>query len=244
MKFHYLIFFLAFFTPNLFGQTKIVINQSKSSNDRDNPYCLKNEGDSIYVSFSHSEDMGAKYGFRFELKSNVPDGIYQIYLYDAIYSIQCLKNGKRDEYYKTYYSDGTLMSFENYKEGKRNGSSETYYNNGKRKSFAEFEDDYSTLRTEYYENGSVKSRQFCVPENSRCRYESYDLNGRISSIIDDNVDNYILTNENHYKDGILDGFQRYVYKDYFFRLEYQMNTLVHLVLRDKKGNIIKDTNYR
>jgi len=68
------------------------------------------------------------------------------------------KNGKREGYWYTYYTDGVLLSKGHYKNGKKFGTWETYHDNGQLFSMGNYENDKQEgYWVEYYPDGSFSS---------------------------------------------------------------------------------------
>jgi antitoxin component YwqK of YwqJK toxin-antitoxin module len=238
-----ILFIFLILCSNLFSQTKIYLSYN-SSVKNSSPYSLDNPKDSNYIYISNQQDMGYKYGFYYEFVKKIEDGYYQIFINNILNRESFFKNHQLDKKSINYFLNGGIHTIDNYIDGKRSDTSREFYENGQLSSFAEYENDFSFLITAYYQDGKIKSRTFFLPDNSNHHTEYYDENSRIAATYDGNVTSRpILEIENKFKDGILDGVQRYVYENYFYTIEYEMNKLIKFTLR-KDGIIVKMKKFR
>lgn len=239
-----LLFILLILSSTLFSQTKIYLTYHSGMENK-NPYSIDNLKDTNYVYVYNHEDMGYQYAFNYDFVKNIEDGYYQIFINNILVRELFLKNHLPDKTDIRYSKKGKISGIESYANGKRNGLSKTFYDNGQLSSSAEYENDFAYLTTRYYGKGKVESRTFALPDRSNYRTENYDENGRIKATYDGYIINNspILEIENKFKDGILDGEQRYVYKNFFYTIEYKMNELIKFTLR-KDGIIIKTKDFR
>lgn len=96
----------------------------------------------------------------FEIKDNVPDGEYEIYLDDAntkLYQKGYILNGHKTKYWAYYFENGKIMSEAVYDfNGARNGKANEYYESGKIKKETEFLKGAPNGKSiSYFENGKV-----------------------------------------------------------------------------------------
>jgi len=141
-----------------FAQTKIFL---KPPNENFEDFTFINTSDSIFLKFEHSEDMGHKYSHRYSLKTNVPDGKYEVYVNDTLDLKGYVKNFEKDSIWTTYYKNGNIRSIKPYKKGEIDGEMKRYYNNGilsYRGIISKGKAVDSTFS--FYETGSMKAKNY------------------------------------------------------------------------------------
>jgi antitoxin component YwqK of YwqJK toxin-antitoxin module len=175
------IIFLCFLAQLGFCQTKIKLTSPQSKYDN---YHLENISDTIYIEITHQEDMGARYGQTYRLKSNVPDGKYEIYVDNNLELRALIKDHKKNGVWKTFYSDGKLQSIRKYKDGVCNGKILNYHKNGKVSSRGKcINGKMKNMLTSYYESGKIQAKNYYV-NGEHVKQEVYYENGKLKLTCD------------------------------------------------------------
>lgn len=212
------------------SQTKIFLKY-----DAENPkekYSFKNSGDTAFVKLSYSIDMGNRYGFKYEAKLNVPDQFYEIYLNDKLTESYFINDHLLDSIHTQYYPAGRTLT--TYSKGVKHGPFRQYSTNNILIGTGEHRMDELYLYTVYYENGVVARRSFSLPKSAAIHAQGYDKNGAIVELTNYSNGQPLLSSEEKYKNGTLDGPQKLTYKDYYFEMIYEMNKLIKWTLYNSK----------
>lgn len=132
---------------------------------------------------AYSEDMGHKYGHRYELKTEIPNGEYRVYVNDTLNLHAFIKDFKRDGNWKTYYKNGNLQSLIAYREGKMDGVMKFYYNDGQIKfEGLNKENEPVGTRNSYYQSGEIYEKDY-YENGVFVKQEVFDRNGTIKKCI-------------------------------------------------------------
>lgn len=211
----------------LFANAQTIIKLSYDKENGFEPFSFVDPKDSIFLEFKHGEDMGARYGFNYQIKNNIPDGEYKIVVNEILREHFLIKNLKWSGIRKVYYETGELYCSESFVEGIKNGDYKVFYPNGKLRAFAKYFMGNPYLITELNEAGKVSSRSYYLPENPSCiRVETYDKNGRILRIQNSVESDSILYSQEFFRDGKLNDITTLEYEKGVFTLEYKENRLL------------------
>lgn len=239
-----LVILILFQFKYAFSQVKIYILYEENYKN-ETPFSLTKPSDSSYIKFVHSEDMGRSYGFHYSFVEDIKDGHYQIFINDTLKRELFFRNHKKDSTDIAFFNNGKIHTIDHYNNGKRNGISKAFYDNEQLSSYAEYENDFTYFRTTYFESGKVKGRSFYLPDNSNARAEFYDENGMVIASYNGDVNSSPISEiENHFKQGKLDGIQRYVFENFLsYTIEYEMNELIQITIRNS-GIVIMSKKFR
>lgn len=158
-------------------QTKIYLLPPKPHRGN---YQFVNPSDSAYISMSHSEDMGVWYARRYELRTDIPDGKYEIYVSDTLALSASIKDFKKDGIWTAYYRNGQILSITPYKDGKINGEDISYHHNGVVSYRAKYEDGKTDIEYRYDLSGKVWSKAFYV-NGEFIRQDIFEEDGSVKS---------------------------------------------------------------
>lgn len=129
--------------------------------------------------------MGVWYGHYYELKMQIPDHEYHIYVDDTLRLTACITNFQKDSIWTTYFPTGEIQSVISYKTGKRNGESLEFYKSGSLLRKGTYVNDcpINGIVTTYYESGGIQAK-FYYDHCTYIRQEVYDEHGKIEFIYD------------------------------------------------------------
>jgi len=143
----------------------------------------------------------------FKLKSNLPDGVYEVFVNDTFHYRAFYKEKLKDSTWTYYYPSGKISSKITYVAGKENGIyiryredgsviTEGYYKDGELEGFHnDFDKDGHKFRRylfkngekvkqeEFYQNGNLKSEEYFSEGKFNGKNIEYFKNGKISKEI-------------------------------------------------------------
>ncbi|WP_118975271.1 toxin-antitoxin system YwqK family antitoxin [Taibaiella koreensis] len=151
---------------------RLAFDRSKAGNE---PLTLVRPSDSQYVRMTHREDMGAKYGFSYELRETIPDGRYEIYRNDTLELKGTISKGKKTGLWTRFY--GIDVETTTYKNGRRNGVLKVFAPDKKMKGRAYYKDDQMLLGENFDKSGAVTRRSYWL-EGVMVREEEYSRGKR------------------------------------------------------------------
>lgn len=190
------------------------------------PYSLVNPGDTVYIGFNYSGDMGIV-SHHYYLKKDTLNGTYELYVNDRLASVRRFTDGKRDGTFRYYNADGQ-SSVEHFDKGKPYGAYKHYSANGRLHQLI-FRDTATdlTLSTHYYEDGSVSANIFSM-DGTKLGNESFNKNGMILSAQYPSRDSSQSFSVNRFNKRMYDGEVERVYETGRLELTYEQNTVVKM----------------
>lgn len=177
-----LLILYVFLTSISIAQTKIHLKAPKYINEWESyrgDYEFVNILDTAYLKVGHQEDMGTQYGHYYELKPNVPNGEYLIFVDDTMRLQAFVKNFNKDSTWTNYFGNGKSAYTSQYKNGKLNGESIAYYENGSIRSKGKYLNNIPVgTATTFYKSGTIESK--CYYDNgTKVKEEVFDKNGKL-----------------------------------------------------------------
>lgn len=199
---------------------------------------------------------------RFELLKNIPDNEYIIYVNDTIMRRGFFKSHEKVGIWKEY-RNGYKITESNYKKGKiqekrrfypnktlkannrihaiNDGINlKTFYPSGSIEKTAKTNGQRNFIRNQFYENGSIKIREYFI-EGSHRRVERFNSEGKITSIREDNHP-YVKfwDSKFNFKDGVYDSICNIRYDNGKFELHYTNGKLTYWSFLNRKNELIVD----
>lgn len=169
---------IVLFATDGFCQTKIYLT---SPEGRFEDYKCVNASDSAFVKVGHSEVIGTWYTHHYELRTNIPDGKYEIYVNGTLEFSGAIKNFKRNDIWRTYYPNGAARCETPYIAGIIDGDLVCYYQNGTVSYKAKYiRDKISGIAFEYDESGEISAKSFYV-NGEFIKQDIFDKNGHVES---------------------------------------------------------------
>lgn len=98
----------------VFSQTMIKLRASQHNRGE---YQFINPSDTSFVEVGHKEDMGVWYGMYYKVKTNIPDGEYNIYVNDTLELKAFIKKLQRDSTWTYFFSNGAVKRITVYEKG-------------------------------------------------------------------------------------------------------------------------------
>lgn len=180
-----LLILYVFLTCISIAQTKIHLKAPKYINEWESyrgDYEFVNILDTAYLKVGHQEDMGTQYGHYYELKPNVPNGEYLIFVDDTMRLRAFMKNCNRDSTWTEYYGNGKPANISQYKFGKLNGEKIYYYENGFIRSKEKYLNDVPVgIITYFYESGKIERKRY-FDNGAMVKEEVFDEKGKIINV--------------------------------------------------------------
>lgn len=158
---------------------KIYLNKIKAVNKSlEFDYKLIYPRDSIYIDFKYSGDFGIIYYVSFELKKNVPDGKYEIYIDNKLTQKYYIKNGLKDSLWVEYQENGERREIPYHKDT-IDGNIVEYYDNNIIKRRTVVEKDSLISRETYSKSGVIQMKEH-FRKNRAYKIDKYDKRGKLT----------------------------------------------------------------
>lgn len=114
MKLYILILFLL---SGQFASAQTIIKLKSPAHNQEE-YQFTNPSDTTFIEVGHKEDMGTWYGRYYRLKTNIPDGEYNLYVDDTLQLKAFIKNFQRSGPWTYFYNNGQIKKTDTYSNGK------------------------------------------------------------------------------------------------------------------------------
>lgn len=157
---------------------KIYLNRIKSKNKNiEFDYELIYPRDSTYIDFKYSGDFGIAYHVSFNLKENIPDGKYAIYINNRLTQESYIKNGLKDSLWVEYQENGERRETP-YHKGAIDGYIIEYYDNNIIKKRAVVEESNLIYRETYSKSGVIQMKEY-FRKNKAYKIGRYNKKGKL-----------------------------------------------------------------
>ncbi len=165
----------------------------------------------------------------FELKSDLADGIYEVYKNDTLFYSAYYSQNKKDSVWTYYFPNGKISRIVPFKNGKENGQDKSFREDGSVAWDNTYVNGQLTGTSTYYNSAGKVEIRFFYENGNKIKKEEFYSNGNLKS-------------EDNYKDGLYHGknseyFESGKIKKIFF---YDLDKLKRWTWYDEDGKITLD----
>ena len=182
------------------------------------------KSDTAFVKLHPNGDMGVRYETTYDLKGNLTNGYYAVYVNDTLKLSATYLDRKRNGIYSVkypfYYTDIP------YKNGVPDGVGKTVYNTGELKNRSIFSENKYFIRTSYNKQSQVETNEFYVNE-VLVRWEVFK-DGKLLSVTERNGKDKSLPTT------VINGMKIYTYKEGVFNVTYENNAITAVIWTPKQ----------